>query len=237
MTTKAPKFSKALFRCSKLGLLMTNSRSKSETLSKTTQTYLREYYIEKVYGRKKDFVTKYTAKGLLQEEDAITLLSLHLKKMLVKNESNYQNPHISGTPDIINNSIVYDVKSSWDIFTYFNSITSALIKDYYWQMQGYMALTHCNTSFIAFCLVNTPTHLIEAEKRKVNYHYDLLQKDITIDNLTSAFAEVDKSCIYDDIPNDKKIFLVKVLKNDDDIKSLYKRIIDCRIFLMNLSEL
>jgi len=40
-------------RCSALGKIMTNSRSKSEVLSKTCKTYLQELAIEEMYGIKK----------------------------------------------------------------------------------------------------------------------------------------------------------------------------------------
>jgi hypothetical protein len=42
-------------RCSALGKIMTNSRSKSEVLSKTCKTYLQELAIEEMYGIKKEF--------------------------------------------------------------------------------------------------------------------------------------------------------------------------------------
>ena len=56
-------------RCSKLGAIMTNPRSKTEILSETTKTYLIEWILEKKYGRKKEFSNKYLEKGLTTEQD------------------------------------------------------------------------------------------------------------------------------------------------------------------------
>ena len=43
---------KLKIRCSAIGKIMTNSRSKSEVLSKTCKTYLQELAIEEMYGIK-----------------------------------------------------------------------------------------------------------------------------------------------------------------------------------------
>ena len=49
-------------RASALGHLMTNARSKSETLSQTTKSYLQEWYKEQIYGVKKQIKSKYIEK-------------------------------------------------------------------------------------------------------------------------------------------------------------------------------
>ena len=85
---------KILFRCSQLGKLMTEPRSKTETLSETTKKYLAEVYASVKYGRKKDIVNKYIQKGLMVEEDAITLISRLNKKMYLKNGTHLKNDFI-----------------------------------------------------------------------------------------------------------------------------------------------
>ena len=51
-------------RCSAIGKIMTNARSKSEVLSKTCKSYLQELAIEEMYGIKKEFSSRYTDKGV-----------------------------------------------------------------------------------------------------------------------------------------------------------------------------
>ena len=58
-------------RCSAIGNIMTNARSKTETLSKTTKKYIQELALEDVYGIKKDFTNKYIQKGNEVERDGI----------------------------------------------------------------------------------------------------------------------------------------------------------------------
>ena len=60
-------------RCSSIGKIMTNSRSKTETLSKTTKTYLQELAIEEMYGKRKEFSSRYTDKGNQVEDEGIRL--------------------------------------------------------------------------------------------------------------------------------------------------------------------
>jgi hypothetical protein len=80
-----------LFRCSSLGHLMTDPRSKSETISETTKKHLCDVYVSRVWGKSKETYTKYTNKGLMVEEDSLTLFSMHQRKMFVKNELHWKN--------------------------------------------------------------------------------------------------------------------------------------------------
>ena len=75
---------KILFRCHRLGDLMTEPRSKSETLSETTKSYLKLLYRELTWDRKKQIESKYLRKGIETEENCLTLLSLEKKLFLKK---------------------------------------------------------------------------------------------------------------------------------------------------------
>ena len=53
-----------LFRCSSLGKLMTDPRTKSETLSETAKSYIQDLFKERELGIYKEFSSRYTDKGL-----------------------------------------------------------------------------------------------------------------------------------------------------------------------------
>ena len=151
-----------LFRCSKLGALMTEPKTKSEimfNLSETCKTYLREVFINRKYGRYKDFTSDAIKKGLETEEAALTLFSIQKLRQFNKNEENLTNEFISGTPDsyegetIQTATHIIDIKSAWDLFTFHASKEEKVNKDYYWQMQGYMWLTGAIKA--TFCLLYT----------------------------------------------------------------------------------
>jgi len=69
-------------RCSAIGKIMTNPRSKSEVLSQTTKSYIQELALEHLYGIKKDFNSRYTDKGNEVEQKTKTILkTITLKEL------------------------------------------------------------------------------------------------------------------------------------------------------------
>ena len=75
---------------------MTNSRSKSEVLSKTCKTYLQELAIEEMYGIRKEFSSRYTDKGNLVEDESISLAQEVLDfGLMYKNEEHFNNDYLS----------------------------------------------------------------------------------------------------------------------------------------------
>jgi hypothetical protein len=220
-----------LFRCSSLGHLMTESRSKSDPISETTKTHLVDVFVSKKYQRKTDISNRYTNKGLMVEEDSLTLYSRHKKRFFKKNVARLQNEFIIGTPDIITEPAVIDIKSSWDIFTFFrNNNPDKLNKTYYWQLQGYMALTGIKNALLVYCLVNTPDILIGDEKRKLSYKMGVIDGD-NDKTFIQACAELDRLMIYDDIPMEERVYEIFIERDDAAIERLYSRIKDCRKYM------
>ena len=152
---------------------MTQPRAKGEELSETCKTYLTEVYVNERFKRRKEISNRYIEKGLAVEEDSITLYSRVKKVPFFKNEQRFSNDYIIGTPDHVG-EFVLDIKSSWDIFTFTNTTREDLNKNYYWQLQGYMALTGKREARLAYCLVDTPDQLIEDEKRKLAWKMGLI---------------------------------------------------------------
>lgn len=219
-----------LFRCSRLGDIMTDPRAKSELLSETCKKYLTEVYIDVKYGRKKDIKNKYIEKGLLVEEDSFTLYSMFKKTMFVKNKDVFKNEFIKGTPDILKNGTVFDIKSSWDIFTFINSKDpKKLNKDYLYQLQGYLALAEKEKAVLAYCLINTPGHLINDEKRKLMWNMNCFNdQDKTY---KEACEQLDKNMTYDDIPIDERVIEIEIPRDDGAIQAIYRRVIECRQYM------
>lgn len=219
-------FNKIKFRASGNGKLMTAPRTKGETLSETTKAYLVEVYIQLKYGRRPDIVNQFIQKGLMVEESAITLLSEITGAFIVKNEQHFSNDWVTGTPDIITPPLIRDIKSSWDIHTFFKSKMGTVNKDYYWQMQTYMDLTGCTEASLDYCLVNTPEVLIEGEKRKFMWNSGIVNPDDEISQ--DAYDAIEKACRFDDIPIAERLHSVKIERNQDDINRLHERIELCR---------
>lgn len=225
-----------LFRCSSLGYLMIEPKAKSETISESTKTHLVEKFVSAKYGRETDIQNKYLTKGLAVEEDSITLYSRVKKEFFKKNELTLSNEFISGTPDLFTGAVIteaetiIDIKSSWDIFTFFRATKDKLNKQYYWQLQGYMALTGAKSAKLVYCLVNTPEALIYDEKNKLKWKMGVINPD-TDEQFQLACDAIDKASIYDDVAMEERCVEILIERNDADIERLYNRIKDCRIYM------
>jgi hypothetical protein len=216
-----------LFRASQTGKLMTEARSKTEPISETTKSYLNEVYINEKYGIKKDIISKYIDKGLQVERAAIKLYSEHIAALidLEKNEQLFQNEFLKGTPDIIDGKTVIDVKCSFDIHTFFSSKTKTN-KDYYWQLQSYMALTGATQAKLVYCLIDTPIQIVEDQKRKLSWQMGVI--DFESPEYIAACHEIEKLSYYNHLPTEERIYEIEILRNDDDIAKLYQRVQECR---------
>ena len=195
-------------RASSAGQIMTNARSKSETLSQTTKTYLQEWVKEQIYGVRKVIENKYLRKGLHCEEDSIQVYALAGDlDFAIKNSKNYANDYLTGTPDLIIEDKVVDIKTSWDCFTFPLFEEEIPNKDYYWQLQVYMDLLGLDKAELAYVLVNTP---------------EMLQYD-----------EID-STDYTSFDLKYRVKHFEIQRNQEDIERLYERVKECREYIAQI---
>jgi hypothetical protein len=215
-----------------------------DPLPQTAKSYLKKYYAYLRYGKWSaalDKGNKYTNKGKLAEEDSITLLSRLDKIFLQKNEERLENEFLTGIPDILvrDNELrviyIYDAKTSWDIETFFDNLDKDLNPLYWWQIQGYMALTGCDISEVSYCLVNTPEVLLEGEKYGLLKRFDVVSEEDP--TFKKAYKELLNNMTFDDMPIERRRLKFIVERDDEAIQRIYKRIEKCREYLTRLQEL
>jgi len=219
-------FSKQKFHPSSLKLLMTNSRTKSEPLSETAKGCLHEIYIEEVFSRRKTISSAAMKKGTAVETDSLELLQTVTGEVYFKNQETIENEYLIGTPDVIdkkNNKIV-DIKSSWDIWSYSRVTGDSALKDYAWQLKGYMWLTETRSSQLVYALVNTPEFIIDDELYKMSF---TLPPNTDMEQFRPNF-------IFDDIPSEMRIKQFEVAYFEEDILELRSRLDLCREYLSTL---
>jgi hypothetical protein len=208
------------------------------TLSDGAKTHLMDLYVSITTGRNTDIENKYIKKGNNVEEDALTLYSRVKKQMFRKNEEHLKNDYIMGTPDtftgesIFNAEFVPDMKSSWDLYTFYRTFTKPLANIYFWQTVGYQWLTNAKSGSIAFCLVDTPEPLIEAEIKRV--WYKMGQPLDNDKNFIEMQQEIRKSLTYDDIDFRKRLLEYFVEWQDDYAVKIKKYVIAGREYLAKL---
>lgn len=189
-------------RASQIGKIMGESKPKGQ-LSSTCITYLKEWYSEQMYGERADIRSKYLDKGNMCENEAIDVISERLNLGIAfKNVNFYENDYLTGTPDILTETMAIDAKCSWDGKTFLDSVTSDINKDYEWQLIGYMALTKRVEAKLCYVLLDTP--------EEANYGIEVIYSNIPIDNRFKTFT-IDYS--------------------EDKIKAIEDKVIQCREWL------
>lgn len=237
-------WSKTLIRCSTIGSLMTEPKEKAAKeageLSKSAKTFLKKTYAREKYGRESDIVTKQMQKGIEVEEESITLLSRVFKKMLKKNEIRLNNEFITGVPDIFTGDTIdkaetiTDIKSSYDLFSFLPHVGEPLDRDYYYQLQGYMALSGAKKANIAYCLVNTPEHIIQAEKYKLFKVMNVISEEAP--EFIAEAMKIEKALTFDDIPKEERVLIFSVDRDDNVIESIYQKVEKAREFLSEFEQ-
>ena len=226
-------FSETLIRSSSVGYLMTEPQLKADKeaglLSKTAQRHLLDIYIAEKYGRKKDIQTKQMKKGVAVEQDSINLLSKYMETPFEKNEERLSNAYITGLPDIINENMVIDIKSSYDLWTFLGNLPDKLDSLYYWQLMSYMWLTNAEVGYIAYCLSNTPDNIIEQEKYYLLKNMDVVSEESP--EYVKEAMKIEFNMKFDDIDVSERVLLFKVDRNDEDISKIERKVLKAREYL------
>lgn len=205
-------------RCSQIGNIMGK-----KGLGQTGLNYLDIWAKEQLYSRKKEFTSKYTIKGNINEDESIDFVSDFLNLgFIVKNEKHFENDYLTGTPDVILPNLLIDVKNSWDCFTFPFFADKIPNDDYFYQAQGYMELTGINKFKLIYTLTDTPFYLIEHEFKRYCYTngYELEDTD-----LLEKFVE---KMTYKDIPIEKKIKIFDIEKDTNCINLIKSRVEECQ---------
>jgi hypothetical protein len=238
-----------LFRCSSWGDLMGKSG-----LGVTGEKLAIRTYIEYKYGRTKEFTSKYTDKGNLNEPIAIKSINEHLQRDYVKNEIRISNDHITGECDVDSESedLIIDVKNSWDIFTFMESMAT-VNKNYEWQGIGYMKLYGRSKFKLIHVLEDAPIDIVLRELERESYKHngetpEYIQVQI-ISSLVYSRDEFDKIINYQglggdeladkmidmfvEIPKTERISIRTFEFDEAKYKHGVSRVVEARNFLKN----
>lgn len=206
-------------RSSAIGKLMASPRNKGEVLSETAKTYIQDLFKENELGIAREFWSRYTDKGLQMEDEAIDFAGQVLGwDFVVKNDVNFENDWITGTPDVLTKTLLADIKCSWDGNTFPLFDTELKNKDYFWQMQGYMWLTGLEQAELVYCLMDTPHQIVEDEVRRAHWKAGLIDEDI---DLREA---VQSQHTFSHLPNNLRIKRFIVERNEDAIDNIKEKV-------------
>ncbi len=231
-------FSEYKFRCSSIGKIMTDSRTK-EPLGETAKAHLVDCWIREKYARDNEIVSQFLEKGNQVEEEAITIYSSQKHKFYKKNSEILDNEYITGTPDIFEGPeirkavAIKDIKAPWSIWTFYQNLYKPINKDYYWQLQGYQAISGAKEAGLVYVLVSTPEKLIEDEINRKKWEWPSM--DPLSDPAFNQLADYLRTTMrYEDIPESERWMEFEVNRDDNEIDRVYERVKLCRKFMNSL---
>lgn len=144
-------------RASGAGSLMTEPKKKTDTLSKTTISFLNDWMKEQIYGYRKNISTKQIEKGIEYEDAAIeAVIDWCDLPFVIKNDVRYTDEFFTGEPDLITNDTVIDIKNSWSWETFPLFENEIPTDEYEYQVQVYMHLTGKKKAKVIYVLLTTP---------------------------------------------------------------------------------
>lgn len=148
-----------LLRASSIGNIM--AYPEKDTLADGAKTYLEKLASQYILDWRENLDTFEVQKGLDCEELSIDLYNAVKGTFYSKNTDRVSTELITGECDILDTSadLVIDIKTAYSKKTFPVFLTPS--KLYEWQLRCYMHLYNVNQAELAYCLVNTPEHLIK----------------------------------------------------------------------------
>lgn len=204
------------------------------TFSGTAKRRLSQIYTEETTGRIKDIESVYLEKGLMTEEDSITLYSLRYGKMYRKNKERLSNGFVTGEIDFDDSveDLVIDTKSTWDIFTFYDKLAKGIGLLYEWQGQMYMWLKNRKTFRLAYCLNNTPEPILAKLIKRMEYNFIG-----SGDDFEEAKKLLREKHTYNDIPDEERIICFDLKRDDYKIDMAKTYIPHFREYLANFKNI
>lgn len=224
--------------------VLLEKRDATPSLSDTCKSYLKEVYMYYKYGKESvggSERSRYTIKGRTVEDESIMLLSRLDGIHYEKNQQRFQNQYLTGEPDIIvssqdgNAEKIIDIKSSWDGNSLLSNIGSPLNPLYFYQVQGYMALTGAKSAEVAYVLVNMPQEIINGEKNRIFR----TMNPATEENIDykKAIHRLEFNMTFDEIPIKERVVRFAVERDEELINKIYQRVEQCRDWLREFEEI
>lgn len=192
-------------------------------LSDSCKSYLKMWLSDFVTGKRVEFSSKQTHKGNVVEDDAITYASIHVPEMglCAKNEQTFKNKWLRGTPDVITDEWIFDLKSSYTHRTFPLFDSEIPESDYEWQVLGYMSLTGRRKGAVIYALMSMPEDVLQREARyKLGEGYT-----------QEEYEAYRANYVYDDLPVYQRLRRFDVEYDEAKIEAMQKRVEQCQVYI------
>jgi hypothetical protein len=200
-------------------------------LSDTAKALVRKVWLRNEKGIYSNIKSKFLDKGIMKEEDSISLVSEVEGVLYVKNEERIKNEYFSGECDIVkdfeNKRLIIDTKTSWSAETFMDAKPTL---DYEIQGQIYMELWDADEFELKFVLVDAPDNLVQREKDLAKWKYfsgDMTDEELNhMEELMShIYEQIERNMIYSNNERITKEECIKTFYFKRD-KEIYAKLVE-----------
>ena len=237
-------------------LLQKEEDSKQFVISDIAANYLLEAYsweTERMCSITKEMDVEYFERGRKTEPESIKLLMEVDKVPYLKNEERFENDFLSGIPDVLDiggrtrvddsgtmeiywTKAIWDIKSTKDYPTFLYKMHKGLDPGNTEQLQGYGDILECGDLGVAFTLPTMPESIRNGYKMRLAYKMDEISTESP--RFLKAWAELERSMIFDHMPASKRVYKVPVEPfTPEERSAVYERVKHCREWLFNFSTM
>ena len=231
-----------LIRASQVSDIMTNDRS-GKQMGDTAKKAILEAVLYNKYGiEPKEISSKFIEKGNANEYENVVLAKRVLNWADVDPDlikPRLFNDYVTGETDVLSETVLADIKTSWDASTFPWLAVDCPNKAYYWQMQVYCWLCDRDEAELVYCLSNTPENLIYDELRKAVWKN--LTNPLYAEKSETEIEEILEEKIrgqltFDQIPENNRVKRFVIKRDDMAIEQIKARVIEAREYYDQLFE-
>ncbi len=202
-------------------------------MSDTAKSFVRENWLFNEKGFYKPLKTKFTDKGIFNEEEGLSLLSRVHGNFYKKNVTRITRGNKTGECDVKHKEgskkIIIDTKNSWDAMTFMNAKPE---KIYTGQGDQYLDLYDSDEFWLVYTLTDCPEHLLKKEQERLFNEYtsyDMSEEERTIidQRLQPMFEQIERNLVYSNsqlYTEEERVKIYKFERCDGRIKLMDERI-------------
>ena len=196
-------------------------------LSQGAKTRVDEQFLADAFGINREFWSKETDKGNECEDESIKLFAKVAGIFgIKKNEKQFENDFFKGTPDIVTDDAVIDIKTSYSGSTFPWFANELPETAYFYQVQAYLYLTGRQNGFVAYCLTNSNDDQINDEVRRESWRQKII--DPTDEQLDAIETKVYSQMTFDNIDDALRVKIFEIPRDEDVINKMIERVKLCR---------
>lgn len=202
------------------------------TVPQGLKTYCQKWLKQELYGRRENIENKYTKKGNLNEEDGVTLLSIHLGRFLDTNTEPRENAHFTGVCDIDDDveEEIIDIKNSYSLDS-FPMFEEKAKQEHIDQVNVYCDLygrAKGSVVYVLTCMgmeqLKDEMKWLKTDDERQDYAYNRIFVKENWDNAKINLFPNAKEVTFVEIPAEKRIKIFKFNKDEEFITNLKKRV-------------